>query len=194
MDKEYLNFLKDAYNGGLCNEYRDEIRRCHEDKLNLVRLAMRQQSIPYIATKMNEGVITKEYLLNAFGDYLNGVVLLDCDNVEGYAYSWFVDWDYNNDISINVDVAHIAWTVGANVVIPQAKCPTIYISNKSDVHLVCDGYNSLHVYLFDDSRVTIDDSDEHSEVVVYKYSDSARIEKGKFCFGKVKIFDKELRL
>ena len=136
MDKEFLNFLKDAYSSGLCNEYRDEIRRCHEDKLQLVRLAMRQQSCPWVATKMYEGVITTDYILNTFGEYLNGYVLKDCDNVAGYNYMWFVDWDYADDIVASADVLHISHTVGANIIVPQTKAPTIYISNHSNVHLV----------------------------------------------------------
>lgn len=194
MDKEFLNLLKDAYSSGLCNEYRDEIRRCHEDKLQLVRLAMRQQSCPWMATKMYEGVITTDYILNTFGEYLNGYVLKDCDNVTGYNYMWFVDWDYVNDIVASADVLHISHTVGANIVVPQTKAPTIYISNSSNVHLVCDGFNTINVKLFDDSRVTIEDCDENSEIIVYKYSNRAEVEQGKFCLGRVKIFIKTLRL
>lgn len=194
MDKEFLNFLKDAYSSGLCNEYRDEIRRCHEDKLQLVRLAMRQQSCPWVATKMYEGVITTDYILNTFGEYLNGYVLKDCDNVGGYNYMWFVDFDYTDDIVASADVLHISHTVGANIVVPQTKAPTIYISNHSNVHLVCEGFNSVNIKLFDKSIVTIEDLDENSEVFVYKYSKNAKVELGKYCLGKVKVFDKELRL
>ena len=194
MDKEFLNFLKDAYSSGLCNEYRDEIRRCHDDKLQLVRLAMRQQSCPWMATKMYEGVITTDYILNTFGEYLNGYVLKDCDNVAGYNYMWFVDWDYANDIVASADVLHISHTVGANIIVPQTKAPTIYISNDSDISLVCEGFNSVNVKLFDDSIVTIEDLDENSEVFVYKYSKNAKVELGRYCLGKVKVFDKELRL
>ena len=194
MDKEFLNFLKDAYSSGLCNEYRDEIRRCHEDKLQLVRLAMRQQSCPWVATKMYEGVITTDYILNTFGEYLNGYVLKDCDNVAGYNYMWFVDWDYADDIVASADVLHISHTVGANIIVPQTKAPTIYISNHSNVHLVGDGYNSINIKLFDKSKVTIEDLDENSEVFVYKYSKDAKVELGKYCFADVKVFDKELRL
>lgn len=194
MDKEFLNFLKDAYSSGLCNEYRDEIRRCHDDKLQLVRLAMRQQSCPWMATKMYEGVITTDYILNTFGEYINGYVLKDCDNVAGYNYMWFVDWDCANDIVASADVLHISHTVGANVVVPKVLCPTIYISNNSNVNLVCEGFNTVNIKLFDDSKVTIDDCDENSEIIVYKYGNRAEVEQGKFCLGRVKIFIKTLRL
>ena len=194
MDKEFLNFLKDAYNNGLCKEYRDEIRNCHEDKLQLVRLAMRQQSCPWVATKMYEGVITTDYILNTFGEYLNGYVLKDCDNVDGYNYMWFVDWDYTNDIVASADVLHISHTVGANVVVPKVLCPTIYVSNRSKIHLVCEGFNTINVKVFDESEVTIEDCDHSCEVLVYKYSDNAKVVQGKYCLGHVNEFNKELRL
>mgnify|MGYP003509530891 CR=1 FL=1 len=194
MNKEFLNFLKDAYSNGLCKEYRDEIRNCHEDKLQLVRLAMRQQCCPWMATKMYEGVITTDYILNTFGEYLNGYVLKDCDNVAGYNYMWFVDWDYTNDIVASADVLHISHTACTNVVIPETKCPVIYISNLSKVHLICDGYNYIRVYLFDESELAIEDLNEESTVIVYKYSNKCKVTKGKYCLGKVNEFEKTLRL
>lgn len=194
MSNDYLNFLKDAYSKGLCNEYKDELRRCHEDKLELMRLAMRQQSIPFVAQKMSEGVVKKDYLLNTFGEYLNGYVLKDCDKVKDYTYTWYVGYDYANDIEVKTDVVHISCTDSAQVVVEQTKCPTLYISNNSKVNLVCEGYNSVRVYLLDNSKLVIDDIDEESTITIYKYSDKCEVEIGKFCFGKVKQFSKELRL
>lgn len=194
MDKEYLNFMKDAYNSGLCNEYRDEIRRCHEDKLSLVRLAMRQQSIPWIASKMREGVITKDYVQKAFSGFLNGFIMKDCDGVENYTYAWYVDYDYDNGITLDVDVAHVSFTSDVDVVVPKAKCPTIYVSNSSHCNIVLDGYNSPKVYIFDDSSVNIETADEYSTVVIYKYSEESVVSEGKFCLGNVRVFSKNLRL
>ena len=78
--------------------------------------------------------------------------------------------------------------------IEATKCPVLYISNSSDVHISCDGFNSPRIYLFDDSCVTIDDSDENTDIIVYKYDSSAIVDVDKFCLGKVKVFNKELRL
>lgn len=194
MDKEYFEFIKNAYSNGLCDEYRDEIRNCHEDREKLIKLALRQQSVPYIASKMHEGIIHKDYLLKSYGDYLNGYVFDGADGLEGYKSSWYVDYDYANDLVVNVDVAHVSFTVGANVVVPKTKCPTIYISNRSKVHLIGDGYNSVRLYLFDVSEVTIEDIDEESSVNVYKYSDKCNVVKGKYCLGKVFEHKKELKL
>lgn len=194
MKREFFKFLKDAYTGGLCSEYRDEIRSCREDKLQLVRLAMRQQSIPYMATMMRNGSLTKKFALSEFGNYLNGFILRDCDGVPDYTYSWYMDYSYDNDIEVDVDVCHISHTEGATVIIPKTKCPRLYISNGSSVNLVCDGFNSIKIYLFDDSSVTVEDTDVDSEVVVYKYSDECEVTEGGFSFGKVKSFKKELRL
>ena len=73
-------------------------------------------------------------------------------------------------------------------------CPFFYISNDSDVNISLDGFNYVSIYLFDDSKVTIDDADEDSKVVIYKYSDKAQVELGKYCLADVKVFDKILRL
>lgn len=194
MDKEYFDFIKHAYENGLCEEYKNEIRNCHEDRAQLMRLALRQQSIPYIATKMREGVITKEYIQKAFSGYLNGVKIKDCDGVSGYTYSWYVDYDYDNDLLVEADVTHISYTVGASVVVPITKCPIIYISNRSNVHLVCEGYNSVKIYLFDNSKVTIEDADNESQIVIYKYSDNTTVRESRFCFGDVKQFKKQLKI
>ena len=168
---------------------------CGDDKEKLVNLSMMQQSLPYFVTACYNGLgLTKEYIKEKFKDYINGRVLNDCDGVSGYTYALYVDWDYENDLEINTDVASIMWTVGANIVVPQTKAPTIYISNRSNVHLVCDGYNSINVKLFDDSVLTIEDLDENSNVVVYKYGGDAKVELGKYCLGSVKVFPKELRL
>jgi hypothetical protein len=70
----------------------------------------------------------------------------------------------------------------------------LYVSNKSNLHLICEGYNSVNVKLFDNSKITIEELDEDSSVTVYKYSDDASVELGKFCLGNVKVFNKKLRL
>lgn len=194
MDKEFLNFLKDAYSNGLCKEYRDEIRKCHEDKLQLVRLAMRQQSCPWMATKMYEGVITPDYIRNTFGEYINGYTLHDVEGVEGFTYGLYVGWDFDNDLVCEQDVIHVMWS-DATVTVPKTKCPTIYVSNGSHVDIVCEGYNSIRLYIFDKSSVTIEDSDDTCEITAYEYSDKCRAEKGRFCLSEnFKTHKKELRL
>lgn len=195
-----LEFNKNAILGNiggqpLCADYKQRWRMCGDDKEKLVNLAMMQQSQPYFVTACHNGLgLTKEYIKENFKDYINGRILNDCDGVNGYTYALYVDWDYENDLEINTDVASIMWTVGANIVVSNTKCPTVYISNRSNVHLVCDGYNSVNVKLFDDSVLTIEDLDENSSVVVYKYGGGAKVELGKYCLGSVKVFPKELRL
>lgn len=194
MDREFFKFLKDAYTSGLCSEYRDEIRSCHEDRLQLVRLAMRQQSIPYVATMMRSGSLTRNFVEKEFHEYLNGHILKDCDCVEGYTYAWYLGYSYDNAIELETDVCHISHTKNATVVVRETKCPVIYVSNGSSVSLVCDGYNHVKVYLFDDSRLTVEDTDNDSTVTVYMYSDECECKDGKYSFGKVKTFKKQLRL
>lgn len=198
MKDEMLFFRRNAIQGALttplCKEYRLEWMAANNDKAKLVKLAMRQQSCPYFAhyCYMGNG-LSKDYIKAAFGDYINGYTIKDADNVEGYTYGLYVDYDYDNDIIIDKDVVHIMWTTN-NAVIPTTKCPTLYVSNKSCVNLYGEGFNDIRIYLFDESKVNIQDLDEESKVTIYKYSDESQITKGKFCFGKVKEFRKELRL
>ena len=195
-----LTFKRNALLGNisgqpLCADFKSAWRRCGNNKEMLVRLALMQQSQPYFSTACYKNLgLTKDYIKREFKDYINGYVIKDADNVDGYTYSLYVDWDYENDLDVNVDVCSIMWTVGANIVVPSTKCPTIYISNRSNVHLVCEGYNSVNVKLFDGSVLTIEDLDENSNVVVYKYGGDAKVELGKYCLGSVSVFDKELRL
>lgn len=179
----------------LCQDYKAALRKCGNDKEMLVKLALQQQASPYFSTACYKELgLSKEYIKREFKDYINGYLVKDVEGVSGYTYSLYVDWDYENDLVVKSDVISIMWTVGANVVVPQCKCPTIYISNRSNVHLVCEGFNTVSVKLFDESKVTIEDCDENSEVLVYKYSNDADVELGKFCVGKVQIFNKTLRL
>lgn len=192
--KTYLDFLKHVYASDMCDEYKNEIKRCHEDTLLLAKLAMRQQSIPYIATIMSQKTISVTAFRRFFKDYINGYVLEDCDGVEGYKYAWYIDYNYDNDIIANEDVIHITHTIGSTIIIPQHKCPTLYISNGSKVHVSCEGYNSIRIYLLDKSLVDIEDTDEDTDVTVYKYSDKCKVTKGKYALGKVNEFEKELKL
>lgn len=199
MDRNMLQFYKSALSGELstplCSSYKAAWRKCGDDKEMLIRLSLSQQSIPYVAAHAYKEIgLTKEYIKNNFKDYINGRVFNDCDDVKGYTYALYVDWDYENDLDVKTDVVSIMWTVGANIIVPETKATTMYISNHSNVHLVGDGYNSVNIKLFDKSKVTIEDLDENSDVVVYKYSDDARVELGKYCLGNVKEFRKDLRL
>ena len=194
-----FSFYKAALNGEistpLCSEYKASWRKCGDNKEMLVRLSLSQQALPFVVTHAYQKKgLTKEYIKENFKDYTNGCVLNDCDGVSGYTYALYVDWDYENDLNIETDVASIMWTVGANIVIPQTKCPTIYISNSSKVRMICNGYNTVNVKLFDDSKIILDDVDEESNVTIYKYSDKATVELGKFCLKEPKVFNKELRL
>ena len=195
-----MNFNRNALLGNisgqpLCADYKSAWRKCGNDKEMLIKLALQQQSQPYFSTACFKNLgLTKDYIKKEFKEYINGVVLNDCDGVQGYTYALYVDWDYENDIDVKTDVVSVMWTVGANIVVQETKCPVLYVSNRSNLHLVCEGYNSVNIKLFDNSKITIEDLDENSNVVVYKYSDGASVELGKFCLGNVKVFNKKLRL
>ena len=177
----------------LCGDYKAAWRACGNDKEMLVKLALKQQSTPYLsyACKHNLG-LSKEYILREFGDYINGKkVFENLDGVDGYTYELFVG--HSGQIDVRCDVTSFMWTQ-SDIVIPETKCPTLYVSNGSNIHVTCDGYNSPLIYLFDDSCVTVYDADEDSRITVFKYSGESQVIMGKYCLGNVKIFNKELKL
>lgn len=194
-----FDFRKNALTGAisgqaLCGEYSAAWRACGDDKERLVSLALKQQSIPYIVTACYQNLgLSKEYILGKFGDFINGKrVINDADGVEGYKYELYVAFD--GIFKPVCDVLSLMWCNYTSCDIQACKSPVIYISCNSDVHLTLDGYNSPHIYLFDDSRVTIDEADEESKVVIYRYSENAEVVTGKYCLAKVTVFDKQLRL
>ena len=198
MDSSMLEFYKAALQGAittpLCDEYKGEWRRCGDNKESLIKLALRQQSIPYVITHCYQGKgLTKEYIKENFGEFINGKrEILDADMVRGYSYALYVD--FKADCKPDNDVLAFMWCNPAQVEINVAKCPILYVGAKSEIHLVCNGYNTPRIYLFDESKVVIDDSDETCNVTVYKYGSHATVEIGKYCLGKVKIFNKQLKL
>lgn len=194
-----LTFKRNALLGNisgqpLCSDYKSAWRKCGEDKEKLVRLVLQQQSQPFFATACNLGLgLTKDYILDNFGELINGKrTFEDVEGVSGYTYQLYVG--YKKDFDITADVTSLMLCNNPQIIVKQTKCPTIYLSNNSDVNLVCEGFNTVNVKLFDDSKVTIDDCDENTEVIVYKYSNRAEVEQSDFCLGKVKIFMKTLRL
>jgi hypothetical protein len=199
MEDEMLTFKKNALLGKisaepLCMQYKQAWRACGDDKESLVKLALMQQSIPYFSHACYEHLgLTKEYILENFSEYINGKrVLNDVEGVNGYTYQLYVA--FNGDLKAIADVTSLMWCISTQVLITATKCPVFYISNSSDVHISCEGYNSPKIYLFDDSVVTIEDCDDTCGVIIYKYSDNATVNTGKFCLKEPKVFNKELRL
>ena len=199
MEDKLLEFYKNALLGTasdkpLCEAYKSEWRKCGDDKDKLMKLALRQQSLPYIFTYAHKGKgLTKDYLTSEFKDYINGgKTIYDADGVQGYTYQLNVD--LQKDWTITTDVAAFMYCKDTMVTIQTTKCPSIYIGCSSDVHLCLDGFNSIRVHIYDDSRVVIEDTDECSDVIVYRYSKDARVECGKYCLCDVKEFEKDLKL
>ena len=199
MKNEMFDFYKFALQGALtnplCADYKNEWRACNGNKDKLVKLVMRQQSLPYFITHCNNGKgLSKEYILNEFGDYINGnKVIFDADGVKGYTYSLFVAFD--GVCEPDNDVSAFIWCNDTTLEINTAKCPVIYVGCGSELHLVCDGYNSPKIYLFDNSKLVIDDANDTCSIIVYKYSDNAGVDIGKYCTTQnLKVFQKELRL
>lgn len=199
MRNEMFDFYKFALQGvltnPLCADYKNEWRACGQDKEKLVKLVMRQQSLPYFITHCSNGKgLSKEYILQEFGDFVNGKrEILDADGVKGFKYSLYVG--ENEQIRPVDDVIALMWCNYTNLEIQSSKCPVIYLGCSSEVHLTLNGYNSPRIYLFDDSKLVIEDADDTCNLVIYRYSKEASIDIGKYCTTyNIKAFDKELRL
>lgn len=194
MAQDLFNYYKHALSNGLCSEYKGRWRACHDNKEQLVKLVMAQQSLPHFIHYCYNGIgLSKEYIQETFGDYINGnAVINNADGVDGYTYSLYVG--FKGVFKAAVDVLSFMWCNNTNVTVKTSKCPVIYVGCGSHIRLLLDGYNCPHIYLFDDSNVTIEDADEDSKVVIYKYSDKAQVELGKYCLADVRVFNKELRL
>ena len=199
MDRDLFMFYKVALEGKLttplCAEYKSAWRKCGDDKEMLVRLVMKEQSLPFFFAHCYQGKgLSKEYLLKEFDGFLNGkYVGIDVDGVIGnYKTELYVG--YNGNLNVSDDVLATMWSPIPSMEIPTCKADNIYCACGSEIHLSCDGYNSVIIMLFDDSKIILDDIDEESNVTIYKYSDKATVELGKFCLKEPKVFNKELRL
>lgn len=189
-------YYKNALLANLCGEYKGRWRAASHDKESLFCLAVSQQSFPHMATFAYEGNgLTKEYITEEFKDFINGrYTAVDADGVEG-GYNTQIFVGHDKYISDSVDVLEMMWCDVPTLEVKSTKATKIYAACGSKVNIVCDGYNSVVVMLFDDSYVMLEDVDENSSVTIYKYSDNAKVEIGKYCLSKkVKVFNKELKL
>lgn len=192
---EMLNFRKNALLANLCKEWNGKWAACHNDKEKLMRLGLAQQAAPYFATFCYNGRgLSKDYCLREFGDYINKRVLCGCDDVNG-GYKYMMHIEGQKNVFVSEDVAQFLWCDKTKLIFPSTHAATIYVSNRSDVHICCDGYNSLRIYLFDESKITIDKIDADSNILVYKYSDDAVVVSGAGCqCANIKQFSKPLKL
>ena len=191
LNKYYKNSLLN----NLCSEYRGYWQSAHNDKRKLITLAMSQQAIPHFATYCYNGQgLTKDYIVRNFGNFINEKTkILDADGVDGYSYALYIA--ENSILTPSADVISLMWCTSTTVQIKTAKCPILYVSNKSEINLVLDGYNSIKIYLFDESKINIEDADDTCNATIYKYSDKCSVELGKFCLSKrIKQHNKELKL
>lgn len=192
---ELLRYYKNSIVGGLCDEYKGYWRSAGNDKQKLVKLVLNQQSLPHFLYHSYNGKgLSRNYIVENFSHYINGNhVIVDADGVAGnYKTELYVG--FKGILSPADDVLAFMWANVPQLEIKATKAVKMYVGCKSDVHIVCDGYNYVTVMLFDESKVMLDDIDENSNVVVFKYSDKCEVNTGKYCFGNVKQFRKELRL
>lgn len=192
MEHDLFYFYKNAIASGLCEEYKLKWKQCKGNKRELMDLALAQQAIPYVVTAIYEGYgLSIGYLKQDFADYINGnYVAIGADGVEGYTSSMWVE--YHGDKIASEDVnAYIG--CDGYLSIEECKCPTIYVSNLSDIDVMLEGYNTVRFYVFDKSRIEFRFIPETSSVTVFCYDPRAKVEVGEN-LGEIKIFQKDLRL
>lgn len=194
MTNELFTFYKNALTNNVCDEGKRKWQSCGNDKDALVAFSLSQFAIPFFATYCYKGWgLSKDFIQREFAEYINGnKTFNDCDGVTGYTYSLYVGFEGEKTVSDNV--IHLMWCNSPTIEVECHKCPILYVTNRSKVYVCGAGYNCIRIELYDESQVVIDDLDKESEVVVYKHSPKCKVESGKFCFGKVKVIDKELKL
>jgi len=194
---ELLFFRKNAIESGLCKEWNDKWTACNGNKERLMELVLMQQSAPYFADFCYRNLgLTPAYCKRNFGEYINGnKTFIDCDNTYGYTYAMYVEPDTTEPLTITNDVLQLLWCRDLTAILPMCRATKLYVSNKSNVTISGDGYNTIIVMLFDESKVTLDNIDDTSRVIVYRYSPNASVELGKFFIcHKFQLHDKELKL
>lgn len=194
MDK-MQEYYKNSLLANLCSEYKTEWRQAMMDKRALFDMAVTQQSIPHLMTFAYNGLgLTQEYVEREFAEYINGrYTAIDVDGVKGnYQTTLYVG--FKGILALSDDVSAFMWANIPSLTFKRCKASKIYLGCKSNITLNMDGYNSITVMLFDESRVRIGECDTTCDITVFKYSDLAHVEIGKYCLGNVKIHEKELRL
>lgn len=193
MGNEMFLFYRNSLARNLCKEYRNEFKKDLDNKESLFKLCLRQQSIPYFATACyQKWGLDIDFLKSEYKDYINGkYIAKDCDKISGYTYGLWCD--NNKSININLDIAHLLYC-NCTISIPKTKCPTLYISNKSHIKIKGNGFNSIRIYLFDESIVDIELLDANSTALIYKYSNDCNVIIDEKCNCKIKQFYKDLKL
>lgn len=199
MKQDVFNYMKNSLIGRLseplCDEYKALWRKCGEDKKSLATLALSQQALPHFMTYSLNGLgVGKDCIKNEFSDYINGAsVIMDADGVKGYTTSLYVD--YTEDVVASENVLAFMYCKDVHIDIPSSHCPFIYVGCKSKININCCGFNSVFVYLFDESEVNIEYADDNCVVTIFKYSDKCKVSRSEYCFSeKVKEHRKELKI
>lgn len=192
---ELLRYYKNSIIGGLCDEYKGYWRAASNDKQKLMKLVLSQQSLPHFLHHCwNGDGLSKKYILDNFGEYINGRdIIYDADGVQGnYTYQLYVDY---NDTTEPADVNAFMWCDDAVVEMPTSRCATFYVGCNTTLHLSMNGYNNARIYLFDTSEVVFEEADKTCSATVYEYSDQCVTQLTKYCLSeKIKVHRKQLRL
>lgn len=135
-----LAFKRNAVLLGLCDEYKAAWNSVKSRK-DLVDLALDANGVEFMAKSVAEGWgLSKEYILDNFGDYVNEGYVRDKG---GYTSKLYVD--YGGDIFAP---ATLNLLVGCNtsVLVPEGSVCKIYVCGKTYVRVNCMGKCYVYVY------------------------------------------------
>ena len=188
-------YYKNSLLMNLCTDYKEKWRGALGDKKALFDMALAQQSLPHLMYFANNGIgLTKKYLEDEFGEYINGAyTAINADGVDGnYKTTLYVG--YKGILSLSDDVSCFMWVNIPQIKIKPTKAIKIYVGCKSKITISPQGYNNITLMLFDESQVSIDECDDTNTVLVFNYSKDTLCTTDKYTLAKVKMFDKELKL
>lgn len=140
MNNELLTLKRNAVLLGLCDRYKTEWNEA-KDKKDLVDMALDANGVEFMAKSVAEGWgLSKDYILDNFGDYVNGSYVRDKG---GYTSEIYVG--YGGDI---LQRATLNLLVGCDtsVLVPEGSMCKIYVCGMSDVRIKCVGKCYVYVY------------------------------------------------
>lgn len=188
-------YYKNSLLMNLCTDYKEKWRGALGDKRALFDMALAQQSLPHLMYFANNGMgLTKEYLEDEFGEYINGAyTAINADGVDGnYTTTLYVG--YKGILSLSNDVSCFMWANIPQIKIKPTKAIKIYVGCKSKITISPQGYNNITLMLFDESQVNIDECDDTNTILVFNYSKDTLCMTDKYALAKIKMFDKGLKL
>ena len=140
MLNELLTLKRNAVMLGLCGKYKAEWDEA-KGKKDLVDMALDANGVEFMAKSVAEGWgLSKDYILDNFGDYVNGKYVRDKD---GYTSEIYVG--YGGDI-LQRATLNLFVRCNTSILVPEGSVCKIYVCGVSNVRINCAGKCYVYVY------------------------------------------------